>query len=61
LIVHDIGLSQGLGLYLSQSLAEAHGGRFILDGTAGGTTVTITLPAARLIRPSPTELLQDLS
>jgi signal transduction histidine kinase len=61
LIVHDIGLSQGLGLYLSQSLAEAHGGRFILDGTASGTTVTITLPAARLIRPSPTELLQDLS
>ncbi|MPY68899.1 MAG: hypothetical protein GEU92_02310 [Alphaproteobacteria bacterium] len=40
----------GLGLPLSKSLMELHGGTLELESTLGvGTTVTITLPAARLI------------
>ncbi|HYL32796.1 MAG TPA: ATP-binding protein, partial [Stellaceae bacterium] len=36
----------GLGLPLSKSLVELHGGQFSISSTPGtGTTVTITLPA----------------
>jgi signal transduction histidine kinase len=39
----------GLGLPLAKMLVEKHGGTLTLDSTLGaGTTVTITLPAARL-------------
>ena len=41
----------GLGLPLAKMLVEKHGGTLTLDSTLGvGTTVTITLPAARLRR-----------
>ncbi len=40
----------GLGLALTKSLAEMHGGTLALESQVGvGTTVTITLPAARLV------------
>ncbi|HEV2265430.1 MAG TPA: ATP-binding protein, partial [Stellaceae bacterium] len=36
----------GLGLPLSKSLVELHGGNFSIASTPGhGTTVTVTLPA----------------
>jgi signal transduction histidine kinase len=39
----------GLGVPLTKSLAELHGGGFRIESRPGeGTTVTITLPAARL-------------
>ncbi len=39
----------GLGLPLAKMLVEKHGGTLALDSTLGiGTTVTVTLPAARL-------------
>ncbi len=60
-IVHDVGQTQGLGLYLSEALASAHGGRFVIDAAETGAVATITLPADRLILPSPSDLLQDLS
>jgi signal transduction histidine kinase len=38
----------GLGLYLSRSIVQAHGGRIWADSSGGGgTTIHITLPAAR--------------
>jgi signal transduction histidine kinase len=41
----------GLGLPLSKQLAELHGGSLALESTLNvGTTVTVTLPAERLIR-----------
>jgi PAS domain S-box-containing protein len=39
----------GLGLPLTKTLVELHGGRFMLDSAPGqGTTATIILPAARV-------------
>ncbi len=39
----------GLGLPLAKMLVEKHGGTLALESTLGiGTTVTVTLPAARL-------------
>ena len=41
----------GLGLPLAKALAEAHGGSLTLESTPGeGTTVTIRLPADRVVR-----------
>ena len=41
----------GLGLPLVKAMTELHGGRLDIASTPGqGTTVTITLPAARLVR-----------
>jgi signal transduction histidine kinase len=41
----------GLGLPLAKALTEAHGGRLTLESTPGeGTTVTIRLPADRVVR-----------
>jgi signal transduction histidine kinase len=62
----DSGLARrhdgaGLGLPLSKSLIELHGGTFTIDSDLGkGTTVTIELPAARLLErgnswPTPPE------
>jgi signal transduction histidine kinase len=43
----------GLGLPLTKALVELHGGSLIIDSTVGaGTTVTVTLPVARVVRPS---------
>jgi len=40
----------GLGLPLSQSLAELHGGRLEIESTPGeGTTVTVRFPASRIL------------
>jgi signal transduction histidine kinase len=40
----------GLGLYLTRSLAELHGGTVRIDSTVGvGTAVTVDLPSARWI------------
>jgi signal transduction histidine kinase len=51
----------GLGLPLAKMLVEKHGGTLILDSAPGeGTTVTVTLPAARLRprtkAPQPTQV-----
>ncbi len=47
----------GLGLPLAQSLAELHGGELALESAPGvGTTVTVTLPAARVMASSPSGL-----
>jgi signal transduction histidine kinase len=41
----------GLGLPLSKGLVEAHGGKLLLESELGhGTTVTIMLPASRVVR-----------
>lgn len=61
LVVHDIGLAAGLGLYLTRALAEAHGGSLTLDETGSQVVAVITLPAARLLPASSHDLLQELS
>lgn len=39
----------GLGLYLTQAIAKAHGGDLAIESAPGqGTAVTVTLPASRL-------------
>lgn len=39
----------GLGLYLTQAIAKAHGGELSIDSEVNrGTTVTVTLPAERI-------------
>jgi len=44
----------GLGLPLAKHLVELHGGTLRLDSKVGiGTTVTITLPPARIVAPTP--------
>ncbi|NMM45286.1 PAS domain S-box protein [Rhodospirillaceae bacterium KN72] len=43
----------GLGLSLSKKLTELHDGTLTIESTLGkGTAVTVTLPAARTIRPA---------
>jgi signal transduction histidine kinase len=43
----------GLGLPLSKSLAELHGGSLDLQSTPGvGTTVTVRFPAGRIVTPA---------
>ena len=42
----------GLGLPLTKALAELHGGTLDLQSQSGvGTTVTVRIPAARIVRP----------
>jgi signal transduction histidine kinase len=54
----DAGLARrhegtGLGLPLARKLAELHGGSLVLESEKGqGTTVTLTMPAERVVRPS---------
>ena len=44
----------GLGLPLTKALVELHGGSLVLESAVGsGTTVTINLPAKRIVRPEP--------
>ncbi len=44
----------GLGLPLTKSLVELHGGRFAIESTKGvGTRVTVRLPATRVITTEP--------
>ncbi|MDD9877331.1 MAG: PAS domain S-box protein [Magnetovibrio sp.] len=44
------GEGTGLGVHLTKVLTELHGGRFGIDSALGeGTTVTVTLPKARII------------
>ncbi len=44
----------GLGLPLSRQLAQLHGGELTLESVVDqGTTVTVTLPAARLVAANP--------
>jgi signal transduction histidine kinase len=41
----------GLGLPITRSLVNLHGGSLSIDSTLGvGTTVTIRLPAARVVQ-----------
>jgi len=43
----------GLGLPISRALMELHGGRLEIESQVGvGTTVTVTLPAGRVLRPA---------
>jgi signal transduction histidine kinase len=53
----------GVGLRLSRAIAEAHGGELLLDSAPGqGTTATLLLPRARLLRSSPSlQLAQEPS
>ncbi|HXC57434.1 MAG TPA: ATP-binding protein [Rhizomicrobium sp.] len=49
----------GLGLPLAKSLAELHGGALVLESVQGsGTTVTVTLPRARVVAAPPAEALR---
>ncbi len=42
----------GLGLWLTKSLVETHGGSFDLQSEVGhGTTVTVRFPAERIVAP----------
>jgi len=44
----------GLGLPLTKALVELHGGSLVMESAIGaGTTVTINLPARRIVRPAP--------
>jgi signal transduction histidine kinase len=44
----------GLGLPLTKALVELHGGSLAIESTLGaGTTVTVTVPASRVVRPVP--------
>jgi signal transduction histidine kinase len=51
----------GFGLYFCRAIVEAHDGRLTLASNLGdGTTVTLRLPRARLIAPSPSpRMLQE--
>ncbi len=52
----------GLGLALSKSLVELHGGNFKIESTLGeGTTVIISLPNKPIVRIEPTEETGDVS
>ena len=43
----------GLGLPLTVKLVELHGGRLAIESSlGGGTTVTLTFPADRMVRPA---------
>ena len=43
----------GLGLPLAKALVELHGGSLVIESAVGvGTTVTIILPAKRIVRPA---------
>lgn len=52
---HDVAVKErgtGLGLVIVKGIVEAHGGTVGLDSALGrGTTVTVTLPASRALRP----------
>jgi len=44
----------GLGLHLTRNLVEMHGGRLTIESQLGqGTTVTVILPAERVITVAP--------
>ncbi len=44
----------GLGLSIAKAFAELHGGELVADSEPGrGTTVTLRLPAARVVGPDP--------
>ncbi|MCC6466841.1 MAG: HAMP domain-containing histidine kinase, partial [Alphaproteobacteria bacterium] len=44
------GQGAGLGLWLSRSLVELHGGMLVLESSLGaGTTATVTLPPGRIV------------
>jgi PAS domain S-box-containing protein len=44
------GRGAGLGLWLSRSLVELHGGRLEIDSREGeGTTAVVTIPASRIV------------
>ncbi|MFQ5959627.1 MAG: sensor histidine kinase, partial [Alphaproteobacteria bacterium] len=50
----------GLGLPLTKSLVETHGGSFDLQSEPGvGTTVTVRLPAERIVPPRSAAHLPD--
>ena len=50
----------GLGLPLTKRLVELHGGTLALRSTLGvGTTVTVRLPAARMLPPEPWQELRQ--
>ncbi len=50
----------GLGLPLTKRLVELHGGTLALRSTLGvGTTVTVRLPAARMLPPEPRQELRQ--
>ncbi len=50
----------GLGLPLAQRLAELHGGSLTVDSVkGGGTTVTVILPAARVIETAAAAVADD--
>ena len=50
----------GLGLPLTKALVELHGGSLNIDSPVGtGTTVTVTLPAKRIVQPAPAPVGAD--